>query len=216
MCDSRHQGARCVSFAALLFSASAGLASEVPYSDPWDAVSTAAAEGAVSRLGAKNWLALNPTILRINGLEVAVGGKATSIVGTVQGLQKALRELNAQETSLEVRVELPADVLFDFDKADIRPDAEAALSKVALVIRSYPTSRVRLEGHTDSKGDDRYNQKLSERRAQSVRDWLVQKGKIDAARLIPLGFGETKPVATNDTDEGRQKNRRLDVVIEKQ
>ena len=127
-----------------------------------------------------------------------------------------MRALGAQETDLEVRVDLPADVLFDFDKAEIRPDASQALAQLATVIRAYPSGRVELGGHTDAKGDDTYNQKLSERRADAVKRWLVDKEAIEAGRLATRGWGEKRPVASNDDDAGRQRNRRVEVVIRKQ
>jgi outer membrane protein OmpA-like peptidoglycan-associated protein len=113
-------------------------------------------------------------------------------------------------------VELPADVLFDFDKADIRSDAASALAQLATLIRAYPSGSATLEGHTDSKGDDAYNQRLSEQRAGSVKRWLVEREGIDAGRLTPRGWGERKPVAGNEDDAGRQRNRRVEVVIRKQ
>lgn len=180
------------------------------FTDPWAPDTEAAAEAAVARLGAGRALTIVPQILSIVGLE------ATGLVANVQGLQQAMRDLGAQETALEIRIDLPADVLFDFDKAGIRADAAKALSQLATIIRAQPKGRARLEGHTDSKGDDAYNQKLSERRAESVRKWLVEKEGIDGARLTTKGWGETKPVAPNDTDANRQKNRRLQAIVEKQ
>ena len=87
--------------------------------------------------------------------------------------------------------------------------------QVATIIRAYPNGTAALEGHTDSKGDDAYNQRLSERRAESVRRWLAEKERVDGAKLTARGFGESRPVASNDTDAGRQKNRRVEVVIRK-
>jgi outer membrane protein OmpA-like peptidoglycan-associated protein len=137
------------------------------------------------------------------------------VTASVQQVKQAMQDLGARETDLEVHVELPADVLFDFDKADIRPDAASALAKVATIIRAYPNGSAALEGHTDAKGDDTYNQRLSERRAESVGRWLAEREHLDAAKLTARGWGERKPVASNDTDSGRQKNRRVEVVIRK-
>lgn len=183
-------------------------AEEPPYSGPWDPAAQSAAEAAVARLGAKRALAVTPRVLAIRGL-------ASGLVATVQDVQRAMRDLDARETDLEVRVELPADVLFDFDKADIRADAARALAQVATLIRAYPSGSAALEGHTDSKGDDGYNQRLSERRAGAVARWLVEKEGIEAARLTPRGHGESRPVASNGDEAGRQKNRRVEVVIRK-
>jgi outer membrane protein OmpA-like peptidoglycan-associated protein len=183
-------------------------AGEPPYSGPWDPAAESAAEAAVARLGAKRALALAPRVLAIRGL-------ASGLVATVQDVQRAMRDLGAKETDLEVRVELPADVLFDFDKADIRADAAQALAQVATLIRAFPSGNATLEGHTDSKGDDGYNQRLSERRAKAVGRWLVEKEGIEAARLTPQGLGESRPVASNGDEAGRQRNRRVEVVIRK-
>jgi outer membrane protein OmpA-like peptidoglycan-associated protein len=178
---------------------------------PWDPATEAAAEAAVARLGNARALDVRPSVLAIVGL----GGAGTGVVATVQQVRQAMQDLGAKETAIEVRVELPADVLFDYDKADIRADAAAALAKVATIIRAYPAGSVTLEGHTDAKGDDAYNQGLSERRAQSVRAWLVEKERIAGAKMAARGWGERRPVASNDTDPGRQKNRRVEVVIRK-
>ena len=186
------------------------LALLVAYDDPWAPATEAAAEAAVARLGpTRDAVNIVPTVLNIVGLE------ALGVSGSVQALQQAMRDLGAQETALEITVDLPADVLFDFDKADIRPDAATALSKLATIIRAQPKGRVRIEGHTDSKGDDAYNQKLSERRAESVRKWLVEKEGLDGARMATKGWGESKPVAPNDTDANRQRNRRVQAIVEK-
>jgi outer membrane protein OmpA-like peptidoglycan-associated protein len=200
---------RTLASAALVLLAVPALAAEVPFSDPWAPATEAAAEAAAARLGVKRALDLVPSVLQIQGL-------ASGIVATVQQVRQAMQSLGAEETNLEVRVSLPADVLFDFDKADIRADAAQALAQLATVIRAYPSGRVDLEGHTDSKGDDAYNQRLSLRRADSVKVWLAEREGIAAARFATRGAGESKPVASNDDDAGRQKNRRVEVVIHKQ
>lgn len=207
---------RALLAAALAIAAVSAKAADVPYIDPWDATTTAAAEAAVARLGAKRALGIVAAVRTIPGLVIGLGGAGTGIVATVQQLEQAKRDLGAEETALVVRVELPADVLFDFDKADIRPDAATALAQLATIIAAYPNGRVELFGHTDSKGDDAYNQRLSERRAQSVASWLASKHAVDAARMTTRGLGESKPVADNATDEGRQKNRRVEAIVHKQ
>ena len=124
---------------------------DAAYADAWDARTTAAAEAAVARLGAKRASGIVAEVRNIPGLVVEVGGTGTGIVATVQQLEQAKRDLGAEETALVVRVELPADVLFDFDKADIRADAATALAQLATIIGAYPNGRVELLGHTDSK-----------------------------------------------------------------
>jgi outer membrane protein OmpA-like peptidoglycan-associated protein len=205
-----------VVLAGLLGLPAAVLAEGPPYADPWDPGTEAAAEAAVARLGAKRALALVPSVLQIRGLEGGIAGQGSGIVATVQEVRQAMQSLGAQETALEVRVALPADVLFDFDKADIRSDAAQALAQLATLIRAYPSGRAELEGHTDSKGNDAYNQRLSQRRAESVKRWLVEREEIAADRLSTRGAGESRPVASNDDEAGRQRNRRVEVVIHKQ
>lgn len=193
----------------------AAQAAEAPTTGPWDPAVEAAAAAAVARLGAKRALDVRPVVLQIQGLEAGIAGSGSGIVATVQEVRQAMQALGAQESALEVKVELPADVLFDFDKADIRSDAAAALGQLATLIRGYPSGRVEIEGHTDSKGDDFYNQRLSDRRAESVKRWLVEREGIAADRLATRGAGESRPVADNASDAGRQRNRRVEVVIEK-
>lgn len=129
-------------------------------------------------------------------------------------------ELGATETARGTLVSLPGDVLFDFDKATIQPAARGTLDKLAELIKAGG-GRVAIEGHTDSKGDDRYNQRLSEARAMAVRDYLISVRTVDGTRLGTKGLGELKPVAPNakpdgtDDAEGRQKNRRVEVIIGK-
>lgn len=200
----------------LLASAVPARAADPPYADAWEPAAVAAAEDAAARLGAKRAINLVPRVLAIRGLELGVAGRGTGIVATVQEVRQAMRDLGAKETDLEVRVALPADVLFDFDKADIRSDAAKALGQLATLIRAYPSGSATLDGHTDSKGDDAYNLRLSERRAESVKRWLVEREGIEAARLTPRGLGERQPVASNDDDAGRQRNRRVEAVIRKQ
>lgn len=200
----------------LSISALPAVAAESPFADPWDAVTVRAAEAAVSRLGARRALEILPTVLAIHGMAQSFGASSSSIIASVQEVKQAMIDLHGQDLGLQIRIELPADVLFDFDKADIRPDAQKALEQLATVIKAYPKGSAMLIGHTDSKGDDQYNQKLSERRAESVRQWLITRGQVDGGRLKTSGEGEKRPVGDNNTDDGRQKNRRLEAVINKE
>jgi outer membrane protein OmpA-like peptidoglycan-associated protein len=103
-------------------------------------------------------------------------------------------------------------VLFDTGKYTLRPGAREKLAKVSGIILAYPSLKLEVEGHTDSVGTDEYNMKLSENRANSVRDYLVQQG-INTSSIAARGFGESQPVATNDTAAGRQQNRRVELVV---
>jgi outer membrane protein OmpA-like peptidoglycan-associated protein len=126
-----------------------------------------------------------------------------------------------RETKTEVRLELPGDVLFDFDKWDIRPDAESTLRQVADIIKHHPNAKVTIAGYTDAKGADAYNLRLSEQRAAAVKAWLAQHGEVNGKRITTKGWGEAKPIAPNthpdgsDNPEGRQKNRRVEVTVKK-
>lgn len=132
----------------------------------------------------------------------------------MQRLQVSLSEiLDTRREARGLIVNL-SDVLFDFNKATLKPGAKEKLSKLAGVLLAYPGNiRMEIEGHTDSVGSHDYNQKLSESRAMSVRDYLLQAG-VPAGKITAVhGFGETRPVASNDTDAGRQMNRRVEIII---
>jgi outer membrane protein OmpA-like peptidoglycan-associated protein len=147
--------------------------------------------------------------------------KILDLVFRIEDLGGKVQDLQVKETGQEVRIELAADVLFDFDKANILPKAQAALKQAAGIIRDRAKGAVRIEGHTDSKGSDPYNQKLSERRAQAVKTWLTEKEALSNAQFTIQGFGAKKPVAPNkkpdgsDDPEGRQKNRRVEIIFKK-
>jgi len=104
-------------------------------------------------------------------------------------------------------------VNFDFDRANIRPDAAVILDEAASMLNDNPGRNVAVAGHTDSVGTDAYNQSLSERRAASVRDYLVSKG-VDGSRLSTSGYGESNPIAANDTADGRALNRRVELNLD--
>jgi outer membrane protein OmpA-like peptidoglycan-associated protein len=105
-----------------------------------------------------------------------------------------------------------SDVLFDTGSAMLKPGAREKLAKISGILLAYPSLKVQVEGHTDSVGGDDYNQRLSEQRAASVRDYLVSQ-QVPSAAVSAFGFGKTRPVATNDTAEGRQQNRRVELVV---
>jgi len=104
-------------------------------------------------------------------------------------------------------------VHFDFDKAVIRPDAVPVLDEAVRTLKEEGTVAVIVAGHTDSVGSDKYNMKLSLRRANAVRDYLVKQG-IPASRIRTEGLGETEPVASNDTADGRAQNRRVELHVD--
>jgi outer membrane protein OmpA-like peptidoglycan-associated protein len=143
------------------------------------------------------------------------------LVYTIKDMGGKVQDIKVKESGTEIRIELAADVLFDFDKSDIRPSAQEALNQAGSVVRDKARGVVRIEGHTDSKGSDAYNQKLSERRANSVKEWLLNKEGLKGVKFEARGFGSKKPVAQNtkpdgpDDPEGRQKNRRVEIIIAK-
>ena len=104
------------------------------------------------------------------------------------------------------------DVLFDTGKSDLRSQAREALAKLSGIVLNYPSLHLAIEGYTDSTGSAEFNQALSEKRAAAVRDYLLSQG-LDAGTLSAQGFGMSNPVADNSTAQGRQKNRRVEIVV---
>src|SRR3990170_7918855 len=104
------------------------------------------------------------------------------------------------------------DVLFDFDKSNVKPEAGAILDRLVAFMRENKDKKAALSGHTDSVGTDAYNQKLSQRRVDSGKDYVVKKG-VESGRISGQGFGESKPIADNKTKEGRAKNRRVEIKV---
>ena len=114
---------------------------------------------------------------------------------------------------LEEEVTIDMSIEFETDKAQIRPDHLTEINRAVRFLKQYPTTNAVIEGHTDSDGAASYNQGLSERRAKAVYDHLINEEGIRASRLTWAGFGETQPIATNDTAEGKQRNRRVTAVV---
>jgi len=124
-------------------------------------------------------------------------------------------EVDADGCSVQVvpvRVEL--DVKFDFDKAQVKPESQGDIRNLADFMREHPQTSTRVEGHTDAIGSDAYNQRLSERRANAVKQVLVNQYGIDPARVGSQGYGKTRPIADNATEHGRALNRRVEAQVE--
>jgi outer membrane protein OmpA-like peptidoglycan-associated protein len=128
--------------------------------------------------------------------------------GTIDGCPQKYQLIVVTEN----KIELKQTVFFDTNKATIKKVSFPLLDEVAQALKDNPTIKVRIEGHTDSQGNDNFNMKLSQRRAESVRTYLIGKG-IEADRMVPQGYGETVPIADNRTSAGRAQNRRVEFVI---
>lgn len=151
------------------------------------------------------------------GSAVPAGG----LTAPVSALSADRSDLSVRVTDLGTVIELPADALFDYDKASLTAAAETELRKAAELIGRGPPGPIQVVGHTDSNGESAYNQKLSEARARTVADWFGQQVGVRQRTFAVSGKGESAPIAPNDapdgTDDpqGRAKNRRVEVVIPK-
>jgi outer membrane protein OmpA-like peptidoglycan-associated protein len=159
-------------------------------------------------------------VRQLKGMQAGFAGEGLALSLKVESITQAIEDLGAEVREMEILIALSADVLFDFDKADIKPAAAVELGKAALIVRERRKGRVGIAGHTDAKGADAYNQKLSERRARAVKDWLAREGGVEARVMDVQGRGEREPVAPNarpdgsDDPEGRARNRRVEIRVE--
>ena len=158
-----------------------------------------------------------------NRTGAVVGAAAGAAIGGAIGrrMDKQAEELKQIEgvevehapESNEINVRLTSDILFDFNSSALRGESRDTLDELAQNFRKYPDNKIRVEGHTDSVGAEDYNQKLSEARAGNVADYLIDRG-VEAGNVMVYGFGEMRPKASNDTAEGRQLNRRVEIHIQ--
>jgi OOP family OmpA-OmpF porin len=149
------------------------------------------------------------------GIGMNFGGGSKPVAEVVEAAPAPVAEPVAAEEPVElVRVEL--DVKFDFDKSSVKEESYGDIKNLADFMKQYPQTTTVVEGHTDSKGTDAYNQNLSERRANAVRDVLVNQYGVEAERVNAAGYGEGRPVADNATDAGRAVNRRVEAEVEAQ
>ncbi len=156
------------------------------------------------------------------GKGAAIGAVVGALGGGLIGsyLDQQAREMEAllaeqdylRREQEKLQVVMASDVLFESGKAYIQPGARDKLGRLAQVLNRYPRTRVQIIGHTDSRGSEESNYELSRRRAQAVADILVENG-VSAARIATRGEGESRPIASNDTPEGRAKNRRVEIDI---
>jgi outer membrane protein OmpA-like peptidoglycan-associated protein len=149
---------------------------------------------------------------RADSLRRAVEEANAKLNDALTQLRSLVAEItNIKETSRGLVISL-SDILFDVNQATLKPGAANNVQKIAAILNQYPNYNISVEGHTDAQGSDAYNQSLSERRAAAVRMQLISGG-VPEARITSKGFGETQPVASNDTPAGRQQNRRVEVIV---
>jgi outer membrane protein OmpA-like peptidoglycan-associated protein len=184
---------------------------------------------AKAKRGAGVGAAAGAVVGAILGNQAGGAGKTGAVVGAIAGAaiggavghrmdqqQKELQQIPGVEVSRpaenEINVNLTNDILFDFNSAALRPESQQTLRDLAVNFQRYPDETVTVEGYTDNVGSAAYNQTLSENRAYSVKNYLVDQG-VPGTRITAVGYGETRPKATNDTPEGRQVNRRVEIHI---
>jgi len=150
-------------------------------------------------------------------LGAAVGGVAGAYIGDYMDKQAAEIEKDIKGAKVErigegIKITFDSGILFDVDKATLKPAIEAELVDLAAILNKYEDTNILLEGHTDSTGSEEHNLELSRRRAQSVSNYLAIQG-VNPTRFSIMGYGETQPIADNATSEGRSLNRRVEVAI---
>jgi outer membrane protein OmpA-like peptidoglycan-associated protein len=147
----------------------------------------------------------------------AIGGAAGLYIGNYMDKQAAEIERDIEGAKVErvgegIKITFQSGILFDVDKAEVRDETKTELAELALILNKYEDTDILIEGHTDSTGSYKYNLTLSRQRAQSVANQLAIQ-KVNAARFTIMGYGEEQPVAPNETEEGRQLNRRVEIGI---
>ena len=147
----------------------------------------------------------------------AIGGTAGALIGKYMDrqadeLEKDLKGAEVERVGEGIKVTFDSGILFNFDSSELTSQARENIKSLANTLKKYEDTNILIEGHTDSRGDENYNQKLSERRARSVSKALADLG-IRNVRIKEIGYGENQPVADNSTEDGRQQNRRVEVAI---
>jgi len=147
----------------------------------------------------------------------AVGGTAGALIGNEMDKRAAEMRKDIEGARIErigegIKITFDTGLLFDFDKSDLRPEAITNIESLAKILNKYPDTDILVEGDTDNVGSEDYNVLLSERRAQSVANYLMGQG-VPGPRISTVGLGEMNPIASNETDYGRQQNRRVEVAV---
>jgi len=150
-------------------------------------------------------------------LGAAVGGAAGAYIGNYMDkqaaeMQRDLEGAEVQRIGEGIKITFDSGILFDIDKSELRPVSQTNLAELAEILNKYPDTNILIEGHTDNTGSDEHNMTLSKDRAQSVAIYLATL-EVKSARFSTTGYGEAQPIAMNDTIEGRQKNRRVDIAV---
>ncbi|MBN1884377.1 MAG: OmpA family protein [Candidatus Krumholzibacteriota bacterium] len=150
-------------------------------------------------------------------LGAAIGGAAGASIGRYMDRQaeeiaRDLEGATVERVGEGIKITFDSGILFDVNKADLRPEAQANLDNLAAILVKYADTNILIEGHTDSTGPDDYNLELSERRARSVANRLATQS-VSSGRFSIMGYGESQPIADNDTSVGRQANRRVELAI---
>lgn len=156
-------------------------------------------------------------LLTISLLGAAIGGTAGAIIGDImdrqaEDIEDDLENAEVTRVGEGILINFDSGLLFDFDSYALREETMDNLDEFAETIQQYEDTEILIEGHTDAKGPEDYNEELSVDRAQSVADFLTSQG-VSEDRLVIRGYGESQPVATNETPEGRQQNRRVEIAI---
>jgi len=157
----------------------------------------------------------NPALGAIIG--ATVGGATGAVIGhqmdkQAEEIKETVPDAKVERVGEGIVVEFSSAVLFGFDQSDLSDDATVSLDKLVKVLNAYPDTNIEVQGHTDSKGSEAYNQTLSEKRSTRVSDYLLAH-EIKAERVTTRGFGETMPEYDNETEEGRAQNRRVEFLI---
>ena len=147
----------------------------------------------------------------------AVGGAAGAYIGNYMDKQAAEMERDLEGAKIErvgegIKITFDSGLLFDVDRATLKPASQTNLTNLAVILNKYEDTNVLLEGHTDASGSDEYNLELSNKRAQSVANYLASQ-QVNPTRFTIMGYGESQPIADNGTVEGRTQNRRVEVAI---
>ena len=155
---------------------------------------------------------------KMSGEEVIPNEEGGNMINVVlypkPPIVKAPKETRLTTDDVETKIQLPDDILFDYDKSDLKPHAQSTLNELIQSLETLKADTIiQINGHTDNTGDEQYNKTLSGKRAKSVETYLRQNRKIDKLKMTSTGFGETKPISSNDSEDGKSLNRRVEIVI---